>query len=209
MGGVRRKIAGIAMCIMLVNVNILSSALAEEFGNILVPSVDDLSREASAEALGAAALVLRGFQRRELKQKELSQQDFKSAGISFKSSYSKMQEILKRQENDPELRRFLSESVSLDIVSDNEQSNIKLKAMLIKLGTKSTDSITKKEAFDIFTKQTKNMAVLFNQEFPDLPLKIIIRPKSNNSYYSYVINELSDYLFLGGQLAEIMKLKKA
>ena len=86
---------------------------AEEFGNILLPSTEQASRQASARALNAAGLMISGFQRRELRQSESASETFRSALREFQAAASAMEDILKRSEASPELRDFFQTEVPL------------------------------------------------------------------------------------------------
>jgi len=83
------------------------AASADEFGNILVPSVENVSRQASAQALGAASLILKGFQSRELRNRDSEREAFVGAAQGLRSAADAMDGILKQASTGGDLGKVL------------------------------------------------------------------------------------------------------
>src|SRR5208282_5005498 len=110
--GARRSWIRLVFLILVVVVS--RAAVAEEFGNLLVPGVEDLSRQASAQALGAASMVLKGLQSRELRQADSEKEAFVGAARDLRSAANKMDTILKQTDSDAELKKIMSSQFVLE-----------------------------------------------------------------------------------------------
>jgi hypothetical protein len=167
---------------------------AEEFANILVPAIEDRSREASAQALGAASLVLKGFQSRELRQSGNEKEAFSTAARDFREAAGKFDALLSDARSNPELNRVLGAPFNLER-DVPERDRPALRFWLGRTGTEPGSVKTKADLFAAFARDTRRLGEVVGasagQRDPEL--------------FRRVTDDLSLYLRVGAVLATLTR----
>ena len=190
--GVRRF--GICLGTLVLLVAGDASAFADEFGNILVPSVENASRRASADALGAASLILKGFQGRELRDLNNEKESFASAAEGLRAAAQQMGDILQLANKNPDLAKVLETPFAIE-KDVPERDRPTFAFWVSRTGTKVGDVKTRADVFRVFERDTLRLAGVVESNIGNYDRDVFRR----------ITDDLGLYLRMGNVVSSIMR----
>ncbi len=170
------------------------AASADEFGNILVPSVENVSRQASAQALGAASLILKGLQSRELRNRDSEREAFVGAAQGLRSAADAMDGILKQASTGGDLGKVLG----MPFILPRDMPERDRAAFIVwvsRTGTNVDTLKTRADVFAVFARDTRQIAGVVESS----------TGKYDREVFRHVTDDLSLYLRMGDVVATIMR----
>ena len=170
------------------------TAAADEFGNILVPSIENASREASAQALGAASLILKGFQNRELHNRNDEKAAFAGAADGLRSAADAMNGILNQASAGGDLAKVMGSQFILerDVPQRDRAAFV---FWISRTGAKVDTLKTRADVFAAFARDTRRLAGVVESSIGNYDREVFRR----------VTDDLSLYLRMGALVATIMQ----
>ena len=192
MHGARNFWAALGFCIALATA--VGPAAADEFGNILVPSVENASRQASAQALGAAGLILKGFQSRELRDRGNEKEAFSGAARGLRSAAEAMDGVISQGKSGGDIGRVLDAPFNFE-KDIPERDRAAFSFWISQVGGNPEAIKTRGDVFAIFSANTKRLATVVEGSTGNYDRDVFRR----------VTDDLSLFLRMGSVVSAIMR----
>jgi hypothetical protein len=192
MRGARNFLAALWLCAALTT--IVGSAAADEFGNILVPSVENASRQASAQALGAAGLILKGFQSRELRDRGNEKEAFSAAAHGLRSAAEAMDGVINQGKSGGDIGRVLDAPFKIE-KDIPERDRPAFLFWISQVGGNVETIKTRGDVFAIFSANTKRLANVVES----------VTGNYDRGVFRGVTDDLGLYLRMGSVVSAIMR----
>jgi hypothetical protein len=184
--GARRSkiVVGVACMVLFWHMAGIRRVHAVEFGNMLFPSIQQQSREASALALDAISMALRGIAELERNKTDISQELLKQSAGQLNRATQEMDAILSKANLDQQFQRYLDQQPNIEAVPKADWEAF--------INSLAKDNLpvpkNRREVLLLFIKKTRELSA--NLEKTDQRLR-----------------DIGDYLKFGDLVTRLMRIK--